>query len=150
VGRATWLRSVPVADEPMRDDPYGGAFGAALGARAGDFVFTSALSGVTSLDDGVPQYAETFDEQLRLVGEHLARGLAQFGCTTADIVDATVWLHPSVEIAPDALLDRLQAEVFFDTSPTLSVARVATADDGVLVCVKVVAYRPIAGRGSPS
>jgi enamine deaminase RidA (YjgF/YER057c/UK114 family) len=134
-------------EEPERDDPFGGGFGAALGVRAGDFVFTSALSGVTAFIDGVPRYAETFDEQLRLVGEHLARRLAHFGCTTADIVDAIVWLHPSVEIRPGTLLDRLQAEVFFDTSPTLSVARVATPDDDVLVCVKVIAYRPAAGSG---
>jgi enamine deaminase RidA (YjgF/YER057c/UK114 family) len=128
--------------DPERDDPWGGAFGAAVAVRAGDFVFTSALSGVTALEDGVPRYAETFDDQLTLVGEHLVRCLARFGCTTANIVDATVWLHPSVEIAPGVLLDQLQERVFRDTSPALSVARAATPDPDVLVCVKVVAYNP--------
>ncbi len=125
-----------------RDDPWGGAFGAALAVRAGDFVFTSALSGVTELADGVPQYGAGFDAQLRLVGEHLARRLARFDCTTADVVDAIVWLHPSVDISPATLLDRLQGEVFSGTSPALSVVRAATADEDVLVCVKVVAYKP--------
>jgi enamine deaminase RidA (YjgF/YER057c/UK114 family) len=139
------LDDVPVDPAgPERDDPFGGGFGAALGVRAGDFVFTSALSGVTALVEGIPRYGETFDEQLRLVGEHLARRLAHFGCTTADIVDAIVWLHPSVEITAGALLDRLQTEVFFDTAPTLSIARVATPDDDALVCVKVIAYKPTA------
>jgi enamine deaminase RidA (YjgF/YER057c/UK114 family) len=128
--------------DPERDDPWGGAFGASRAVRAGEYVFTSALSGVTVMEDGVPRYAETFDDQLDLVGKHLARCLARFECTTADIVDATVWLHPSVEIAPGALLDRLQTQVFLDTAPALSVARVTTADPDVLVCVKVVAYNP--------
>jgi len=125
-----------------RDDPWGGAFGAALAVRAGDFVFTSALSGVTAFDDGVPRYAATFEDQLQLVGSHLERCLARFDCTTRHIVDATVWLHPSVDISSGTLLDRLQEHVFSDTSPTLSVARVATADADVLVCVKVTAYNP--------
>ena len=130
------------ADKPERDDPWGGAFGAALAVRAGDFVFTSALSGVTEILDGRPQYAATFDDQLSLVGKHVERRLARFGCTTADIVDATVWLHPSVTIEPGRVLDQLQEIVFRGSSPALSVARVATPDDGVLVCVKVVAYKP--------
>lgn len=110
--------------------------------RAGDFVFTAALGGVTSMDDGVPHLAETFDEQLALVGEHVARVLARYSCTTADIVDATVRLHPSVDIDPGDLLDRLQACVFFDSSPTLSVSRAAAAFDDSLVSVKVIAYKP--------
>jgi enamine deaminase RidA (YjgF/YER057c/UK114 family) len=61
------------ASEPERDDPFGGAFGASLAVRAGSFVFTSALGGVISMDEGEPQFAETFDEQLRLVGQHIAR-----------------------------------------------------------------------------
>ncbi|MGO9876602.1 MAG: RidA family protein [Acidimicrobiia bacterium] len=127
---------------PERFDPWGGAFGTALGVRAGDFVFTTALGGVTSMEEGVPQLAETFDEQLALVGEYVARVLARYECTTADIIDATVRLHPSVDIAPGDLLDRLQASVFSDCSPTLSVTRAAAAFDDSLVSVKVIAYKP--------
>ncbi|MDQ1511065.1 MAG: hypothetical protein QOG50_2909 [Actinomycetota bacterium] len=128
--------------KPEHDDPWGGAFGAALAVRAGDFVYTSALGGVTGMDEGVPQFAETFDEQLSLVGEHVSRRLEHFGCSTEDIVDATVWLHPSVDIDPGQVLDQLQEQVFGGGSPALSLARVATAYDDSLVCVKVVAYRP--------
>jgi len=49
---------------PERYDPWAGAFGTALGVRAGDFVFTTALAGVTSMEGGVPQLADTFEEQL--------------------------------------------------------------------------------------
>jgi enamine deaminase RidA (YjgF/YER057c/UK114 family) len=128
--------------EPERDDPWGGAFGAALAVRAGDFVYTAALGGVRAMDDGVPQFAETFDEQLTLVGKHVAGRLARFGCTPADIVDATVWLHPFVDLDPGEVLDRLQEHVFSGGSPALSVARVATAFDESLVSVKVIAYKP--------
>ena len=129
-------------EKPERDDPWGGAFGAALAVRAGDFVYTSALGGVTGMDEGVPRFAETFDEQLTLVGEHVSRRLEHFGCSSEDIVDATVWLHPSVDINPGEVLDRLQEHVFGGGSPALSVARAATAYDDALVSVKVVAYRP--------
>jgi enamine deaminase RidA (YjgF/YER057c/UK114 family) len=128
--------------KPEHDDPWGGAFGAALAVRAGDFVYTSALGGVTEMDEGVPQFAETFDEQLALVGEHVSRRLEHFGCSAEDIVDATVWLHPSVDINPGEVLDRLQEQVFGGGSPALSLARVATAYDDALVSVKVVAYTP--------
>jgi enamine deaminase RidA (YjgF/YER057c/UK114 family) len=127
---------------PERDDPWGGAFGASLGVRAGDFVFTTALGGVTALVEGVPQFAATFDDQLQLVGEHVGAGLARFGCTTADIVDATVWFHPSVELDAGELLDRLQVQVFAGTAPAISVVRAATAYAESLISVKVVAYKP--------
>jgi enamine deaminase RidA (YjgF/YER057c/UK114 family) len=128
--------------EPQRDDPWGGAFGAALAVRAGDFVFTAALGGVTSMDDGVPVFAETFDEQLRLAGEHIRRRLGRLDCSAADIVDATVWLHPSVKIDPGQFLDELQYHVFDGSSPALSITRAATVFDESLVSVKVVAYKP--------
>jgi hypothetical protein len=105
------------ASQPERDDPPGGAFGASLAARSGSFVFTRALGGVITMHEGEPQFADTFDEQLRLVGQHIARRLAIFDCTTADTVDATVLLHPSVDIRPGEPLDRLQADVFVGCSP---------------------------------
>ena len=129
-------------EQPDRDDPYGGAFGAALAVRAGDFVFTSALGGVSSMDEGEPQFAATFDEQLQLVGQHVARRLARFGCTSADIVDATVFLHPAVNIDPGQLLDRLQEHVFVGCSPALSIARAESGYATSLVNVKVVAFKP--------
>ncbi|MGO9876676.1 MAG: RidA family protein [Acidimicrobiia bacterium] len=127
-----------------RDDPWGGAFGAALAVRAGDFVFTSTLSGVLTLDlaDGVPQFAETFDEQLRLAGEHVRDRLERLGCTTSDIVDATVTLHPSVDIDAGAFLDRLQERVFAGGVPAVSVVRAPSAFAESLVSVKVIAYKP--------
>jgi len=125
-----------------RDDPWGGAFGAALAVRAGDFVFTTAIGGVLAMDEGVPQFASTFDEQLRLVGEHVAARLERLGCTTADIVDASVWMHPSVAIEAGTLLDRLQEQVFGGAAPALSVVRAASAYAESLVSVKVIAYRP--------
>jgi len=129
--------------ELERDDPLGGAFGAARAVRAGDFVFTSALSAVTGLDDGVPRFAESFEDQLRVVGERLNRRLDRFGCTAADIVDATVWLHPSVDVEPGLLLDRLQTYVFDGHSPAMSVAVAASVYGNVLVRVKVIAYKPV-------
>ena len=128
--------------DPERDDPWGGAFGASLAVRAGDFVFTTALGGVTSMDDGVPEFAETFDEQLRLVGRHVRSRLGRLECTAADIVDATVWLHPSVEIDPGLLLDELQHHVFCGNAPAISITRAPTVYDESLVSVKVVAYKP--------
>jgi len=127
-----------------RDDPWGGAFGAALAVRAGDFVFTSTLSGVLTLDlvDGVPQFAETFDEQLHLAGQHVRDRLERLGCTTSDIVDASVTLHPSVDIEPGAFLDRLQDQVFSGGAPAVSVIRAASAFPQSLVSVKVIAYKP--------
>ena len=113
-----------------------------LGSAVGDFVFTSALGGVASMNNGEPQFAETFDEQLRLVGEHVARRLAHFDCTPADIVDATVWLHPAVDIDPGEMLDRLQETVFLGCAPALSVARASCGYDDSLVNVKVTAYKP--------
>jgi enamine deaminase RidA (YjgF/YER057c/UK114 family) len=125
-----------------RDDPLGGVFGAARAVRAGDFVFTSAVAGVVELDEGVPVLAATFAEQLRIVGERLGRRLRWFGCSAADIVDATVCVHPSVEIKPGTLLDRLQEQVFCGHSPALSLMRAANVYDDALVSVKVTAYKP--------
>jgi enamine deaminase RidA (YjgF/YER057c/UK114 family) len=124
------------------DDPLGGAFGAARAVRAGDFVFTSGVTGVTGLEDGVPQYPETFDEQLRIVGERITRRLAKHGCVHADIVDATVWVHPRVDLDPGELLDRLQDEVFAGATPAISAARAESIYDAALISVKVIAYRP--------
>lgn len=128
--------------DPERDDPLGGAFGAARAVRAGDFVFTSAITGVVGLEEGVPQFADTFDEQVRIVGERVGRRLGRFGCSPGDIVDATVFVHPSVAIDPGRLLDRLLELVFSDHTPALSVVRAANVYDDVLVSVKVVAYKP--------
>ena len=128
--------------EPERDDPLGGAFGAVRSARAGGFVFTSAVTGVIGMEDGVLHFADTFDAQLLDVGERLGRRLATFGCTGADILDATVWLHPSVDIDPGELLDRLQEQVFSAHSPALSIVRAVNLYDDVLVSVKVIAYQP--------
>ncbi len=128
--------------ELERDDPLGGAYGGARAVRAGDFVFTSALGGVTGLDEGVPRFAEAFADQLHVVGESLNGRLARFGCTAADIVEATVWLHPSVDVEPGRLLDRLHADVFDGHVPVVSITRAASMYDEALLRVKVVAYKP--------
>jgi enamine deaminase RidA (YjgF/YER057c/UK114 family) len=125
-----------------RDDPWGGAFGAALAVRAGDFVFTTAQGGVIDLDGGVPRFAESFEEQVHLVGVHVQARLSRFNCTPDDIVDASVWVHPSVDLDAGQFLDLLQAEVFAGSSPALSVVRAASAFDESLVSVKVIAYKP--------
>jgi enamine deaminase RidA (YjgF/YER057c/UK114 family) len=124
------------------DDPLGGAFGAARAVRAGDFVFTSAVTASTGLVDGVPQFPATFDDQLPGVGQEIRRRLARFGCDTADIVDATVWLHPGVGVDPGELLDRLQDDVFHGTVPALSVVRAENLYEAVLISIKVIAYKP--------
>jgi enamine deaminase RidA (YjgF/YER057c/UK114 family) len=143
--------------DPERDDPLGGAFGAARAVRAGDFVFTSSLGGVLRLRYDTPQHSETFEGQMRVVGERVSRCLARFDYSTADIVDATVWLHPTVEINAGELLDLLQAEVFRGCIPAMTVVRAPDVFDDALVRVKVVAYKPrrpdaserdIAGKGS--
>jgi len=127
--------------DPERDDPFGGVFGAARAVRAGDFVFTSAMTGVVGLDEGVPRFADTFEEQLRIVGERVGRRLGRFGCSPGDIVDATVFVHPSVAIDPGLLLDRLVELVFSGHAPALTVVRAASVYDDVWVSVKVVAYK---------
>jgi enamine deaminase RidA (YjgF/YER057c/UK114 family) len=124
-----------------RHDPFGGAFGAALAARAGDFVFAS-VSGVRALHDGVPVFAETLDEQLTLAGGHLARELAEFGVRTDQVVDATIFVHPSVEIDPGQLLDRLTESVFGEPAPVMTISRGASMYDASLIIIKVIAFAP--------
>jgi enamine deaminase RidA (YjgF/YER057c/UK114 family) len=124
-----------------RDDPFGGVYGAALGVRAGEFVFTT-VAGVLRLEDGEPVFAPTFEAQLDVVGEHLLRRLKHFGAELRDIVDATVWVHPVVEIEPGALLDALQQRVFHDVMPAMSFVRSAVLYPDALVGLKVVAFSP--------
>jgi len=123
-----------------RHDPFGGAYGAALAVGAGDFMFTSA-SGVVQLRDGVPVFAETFDEQLRRAGRNVADELAELGFATSDIVDATVFVHTSVTVDPGSLLDDLYQHVFGGTAPALTVTRSASLYDASLIIVKVTAFR---------
>jgi enamine deaminase RidA (YjgF/YER057c/UK114 family) len=124
-----------------RDDPYGGAYGAALGVRAGDFVFTT-VAGVVGLEEGEPVFAPTFEAQLETVGDHLLRRLRHFDAELRDIVDATVWVHPAVDIEPGALLDALQQRVFHDVMPAMSFVRSRVLYPDALIGVKVVAFSP--------
>jgi hypothetical protein len=123
-----------------RHDPFGGAFGAALGASAGDFMF-AAVSGVAEMRGGVPVFADSFDEQLALAGRHLATELAEFGLDREDVIDAMVFVHPSVEIDPGVLLDQLTLEVFGEPAPVMTITRGASIYDASLVVVKVIAFR---------
>ena len=124
-----------------RDDPFGGAYGAALGVRAGDFVFTT-VAGVLSLHDGEPIFAATFDEQLKLVGDHLRRRLAHFGAELRHVVDATVWVHPAVDVPAGYLLDQLQLHVFAGVVPALSFIRSPLLYPEALIGLKTTAYLP--------
>jgi len=124
-----------------RDDPFGGAYGAALGVRAGDFVFTT-VAGVVRLEEGEPVFAPTFEAQLDVVGEHVLRRLRHFGAALRDIVDATVWVHPVVEIEPGAFLDALQQRVFHDVIPAMSFVRSPMLYPDALVGLSVVAFSP--------
>jgi enamine deaminase RidA (YjgF/YER057c/UK114 family) len=126
-----------------RDDPFGGAYGASLGVRAGDLVFTT-VAGVERLEAGEPVFAATFDEQLSLVAEHLVRRLAHFECELQAVVDATVWVHPSVEVAPGALLDVLHDRVFRGVVPAMSFIRSPLLYPDALVGVRVIAFAPLA------
>ncbi len=128
-----------------RHDPLGGAFGSALGVRAGDFVFTT-VAGVEGIEDGEPVFAASFDRQLQIVGEHLIRHLRHFGCELDAVVDATVWVHPSMSVEPGLLLDALQVHVFHGVQPTISFIRSQMLYPEVLIGVKVVAYAPIHRR----
>ena len=128
-------------DDIERDDPFGGAYGAALGVRAGDFVFTT-VAGVAGLRDGEPVFAGTFDEQLRLVGDQLRRRLAHFGGELRHVVDATVWVHPSVDVPAGYLLDELQQHVFGGVVPAMSFIRSPLLYPAALVGVKIVAFLP--------
>src|SRR5690349_14269339 len=134
-GRARWERDRGTGGEPapvpagegrkaMRDierhDPFGGAYGAALAVGAGDFVFT-AVAGVTMMREGVPHFAAGFDEQLRRAGAHLSTELAHFGAGTDDIVEASVFVHPDVDVDPGALLDALSEHVFGGTTPAITI-----------------------------
>ena len=109
--------------------------------RAGDFVFTT-VAGVERLDDGEPVFAPTFDEQLRLVGEHLVRRLTHFGCELPAVVDATVWVHPSVEIPAGQLLDALQQHVFHGVVPAVSFIRSPLLYPEALIGLKAIAFAP--------
>jgi enamine deaminase RidA (YjgF/YER057c/UK114 family) len=126
-----------------RDDPFGGAYGASLGVRAGDFVFTT-VAGVERLEGGEPVFAPTFDEQLGLVGDHLVRRLARFDTDLRAVVDATVWVHPSVHIAPGDLLDALHDRVFGGVVPALSFVRSPVLYPDALIGLKAVAFAPVA------
>ena len=128
-------------DDIERDDPFGGAYGAALGVRAGGFVFTT-VAGVVGLHEGEPVFGETFDEQLALVGDHLRRRLAHFGCDLTHVVDAIVWVHPSVEVPPGRLLDELQRLVFGGVVPAISFIRSPMLYPEALVGVKAIASCP--------
>ena len=123
-----------------RHDPFGGTYGAALATGAGDFMFTN-VAGVTGMREGTPLFGDSFDEQLRLAGRHAAIELAEFGFTTEDIVDATVFVHPAVEIGPDELLDELSAHVFRGTQPALAIIRAASLYDACLIVVKITAFK---------
>jgi enamine deaminase RidA (YjgF/YER057c/UK114 family) len=127
--------------EIERNDPYGGAYGASLAVGAGDFMFTS-VSGVTGMQEGIPVFADTFGEQLRLAGRHAATELAGLGFATTDIVDATVFVHPAVEVDPGLLLDQLQQDVFGGTAPALTITRSASMYEASLIIVKIVAFKP--------
>ncbi len=103
-------------------------------------MFTS-VSGVTALQDAVPQFAETFDEQLRLAGHHAATELAHFGYTAEDIVDSTVFVHPKVQVDPGLLIDQLCDHVFGDTQPALTITRGASLYDDSLIIIKITAFK---------
>src|SRR5690349_19237347 len=124
-----------------RDDPFGGAYGAALGVRAGDFVFAT-VAGVERLDDGEPVFASSLEAQLQLVREHLGRRLEHFGCTFDAIVDATVWVHPSVDVEAGMLLDTLQQYVFRGVIPAMSFIRSPLLYPEAMIGLKIVAYAP--------
>jgi len=124
-----------------RDDPFGGAYGAALAVRAGDFVFAT-VAGVEEFDEGEPVFAATLEEQLRLVGEHLARRLRHFGCGPESVVDATVWIHPSVEVEPGQLLDALHGVVFRGVVPTVSFIRSPLLYPDALIGLRAMAFAP--------
>ena len=124
----------------QRHDPFGGAYGAALATGAGDFVFAS-VAGVSEFRDGTPIFAETFDAQLTLAGRHLVRELAEFGLRTEHVVDAMIFVHPSVEIDPGQLLDGLSASVFGEPAPTITIIRGASMYETSLVVIKVTAFR---------
>jgi hypothetical protein len=51
-------------------------------------------------------------------------------------------VHPSVEIAPSALLDALQLRVFHGVMPAMSFVRSAVLYPEALVGLKVVAFSP--------
>lgn len=124
-----------------RDDPYAGAYGAALGVYAGDYVFTT-VAGVEELRDGEPAFPCAFEDQLKLVGEHLRTRLAHFGCDTDAVVDAIVWVHPAVDIRAGLLLDLLHEKVCAGVVPALSFVRSPMLYPEALIGLKVVAYHP--------
>jgi enamine deaminase RidA (YjgF/YER057c/UK114 family) len=123
-----------------RHDPLGGAFGAALSVTAGD-VMVATVSGNVGIVDGEPVFANSFDDQVRLCGEHAATELARGGYTTADILDASVFVHPDVDIAPGHLLDALQQHVFGGTAPALLIMRAASIYPASLIAIKITAMR---------
>jgi enamine deaminase RidA (YjgF/YER057c/UK114 family) len=125
-----------------RDDPFGGAWGAALGVRAGDFVFTT-VAGVEGLDEGEPVFPRTLNEQLDLVGENLVYNLKHFDCPLESVVDATVWVHLAVALTPGQFLDALQEHVFHGVMPTIAVVRSEVLYPDALAALHVVAYAPL-------
>ena len=126
--------------EIERHDPFGGAFGAALAVAAGDLVVTT-VSGVTHLHEGEPVFADTFDEQLRTAGRNVATELARCGCATTDIIDASVFINPDVEIDPGLLLDQLHQHVFGETAPALLLMRAASIYPASLIAIKITAVK---------
>ena len=137
---ATRVREVRRLPQIERYDPLGGAYWRGPCGRAGDFAFIT-VAGVTGLRDGVPAFVDTFREQLRLAGRHAARALATFGLGTTDIVDATIFVHPSVDIEPGTLLDELSAHMFAETAPAMTITCSASIYTSSLISIKLTVYK---------
>ena len=69
------------------------------------------------------------------------RALATFGLGTTDIVDATIFVHPSVDIEPGTLLDELSAHMFAETAPAMTITCSASIYTSSLISIKLTAYK---------
>jgi enamine deaminase RidA (YjgF/YER057c/UK114 family) len=132
-------------------------FPISLAVRAGDFVFTSALAdhgfdpekvvfdgtGLV-LSDGTVRPKITVEEETRRVLESIKDALALAGCTMADIVDTSVWLRDPRDFVP---MNRAFRDYFKRSCPSRSVFRIDFMFD-CRVEIKVIAYKPLAGRVS--
>ena len=118
-------------DAPAAIGPYSQA------VVAGDLVFTS---GQIAIDPATGEVVEGgFEAQTRQVLANLTAVLKAAGCTFADIVKATIFVH---DMADFPVLNTLYGGALGDHRPARSTVAVKTLPKNVLVEIDLIARRP--------
>ena len=121
--------------------PWEPVVGYSRAVAAGDFVF---VSGCTSVDGATFVHPGDAYAQTRQAIRNAADGLAGLGATLADVVQTRMYV---TDIARWQEIGQAQGEAFGDVRPAATMIEVAALiEEGMLVEVEVVAYRPGIGQ----